>query len=215
MKGKPGQSDHYFGRGVHGNGNYCTSSATMEESITEYAGAFPLGGEGWVFQLKIRKEARIVTKDALKELPGPPRGLGDGDLGFKAQWHGYDVIHVEHRDYYVILNKRAVVVNEKSLPGNKEIEAIRDRGRKEVYSDPEYAKERELWEESERALKREEQLLDKAEEADIEKHEDRVRKLRDKAAKARYMLIDKFRRNSGMIKEMMQYFHELEGAKND
>ena len=185
----------------------------MEASIAKYAGAFPLGGEGWVFQLKILKEARIVTKDALKELPGPPRGLGDGDLGFKAQWHGYDVIHVEHRDYYVILNKRAVVVNEKSLPGNKEIEAIRDRGRKEIHSNPEYAKERELWEESERALKREEQLLGKAKEADIEKHGNRVEELQRKGMKARYMLIDKFRRNSGMIQRDDAILPRVGGGK--
>ena len=65
----------------------------MEESIARYAGAFLLGGEGWVFRLKTLKEARVVTKDALKESPDPPMDWGNGDLGFKAQWHNYDVIH--------------------------------------------------------------------------------------------------------------------------
>ena len=118
----------WFGRGAFGNGNYFAGPKDIDTPI-KFAKASD--DSGWVYAAKLKPDAKIIKyEDLLDEWENALRVdflSGDGDnwreffesQGDYAAFKGYDAIHVDHFDYYVVLNQRATVVDERMLPGGQ------------------------------------------------------------------------------------------------
>ena len=117
--------DVWYGEGSHGEGCYYTVSASIDYSLREFTGELMQGGRGWVYQAKIRPDAKVITRDELNKLPDLksfdefPEVLSHlEEEGMKAAIYGYEAIHVypgEKEEQIVILNKRILVANRASL----------------------------------------------------------------------------------------------------
>ena len=125
------KGDHFPGHGCFGAGTYCDSTKGSSNAASQYA-----GGSGSLLRIALPKTAKIIKQSELEKLvpKEPPGAVGYGHhprnqewWGVQAALAGYDAIHVDGKsnahgsygkNYYVILNRGAVVVQEtKAKPG--------------------------------------------------------------------------------------------------
>ena len=125
---------NWFGRGVHGNGNYF-KSALGEDALPEvfmYSGTYR-EETGWVYAAKLKPNAKIINADDIADefriamqQDGKKWGFESNEWweffnseGELAAFRGYDAMYVKEYDYYIILNQRSIVVDERMLPGGQ------------------------------------------------------------------------------------------------
>ena len=110
----------FVGRGIFGNGGYYGSERSLKTSFQ-----YSRSNDGHVFAAKLRPGSRIASKSELDDLHLAWRreNLDAGsrtfmdDIGRYAAREGYDAIKVDSNDFVVVLNNKALVVDERSLPG--------------------------------------------------------------------------------------------------
>ena len=139
VPGAPVDRDTWYGvMAAFGLGLYFTVSRSLEYSLRVFSGELLQGGDGWVLQAKIRKDASVITEEEIKRLPnldkipGFPRVLWHyaDDPAMKALYYDYDAIYVrsgQPDEQLVILNKRIMVVNRQSVPAPETEEHLHER----------------------------------------------------------------------------------------
>lgn len=136
------RGNYFAGLGIYGNGTYAATageamlkelrgySSNADEFLAAiqdgYAGevardyAGPAANDGGVMTMALKPNSKIIEKNDIEAmLYNELRGKTDpfeqkvlNDLGRFAAMKGYDAIYVKNRDYYVVLNRTAVVVGE-------------------------------------------------------------------------------------------------------
>ena len=129
----------WAGKGVYGNGSYYGYGERWSE-FTNYLG---FGDKGTVFASKLKPDAKVIKYSDLmamqdKDFRGLYKRLDEAldagditsdqysaikdsyqDLGRYALLKGYDVIDADHINYLVVVNNRAVYVDQRTLKGGQ------------------------------------------------------------------------------------------------
>ena len=116
---------NFIGVGIYGNGQYYGGPKAHGVPFGYTQGVPP--GHVWVSKLRadahvvdhdvvVREQSRFLSSSAASGLTTGQRAYLQ-DVGRYAGWRGYDAIHEKSNDYFVVVNKSAVVVSRESLPG--------------------------------------------------------------------------------------------------
>ena len=109
----------FTGVGVYGNGQYYSYGDNLESGI-DYGDT----KEGWVHFAKLHPEANIATDEDVANLmaeraEGSSPGIFGGNVGRQAAKAGFDAIQYEHPAYIVVLNRKSLLVDKRSLPNGE------------------------------------------------------------------------------------------------
>lgn len=121
----------FVGFGVYGNGNYFVGARTWRTAfqyITPY---------GWMFAAKLDPRSNVFLYDPQSAIGLAERiraGIAASksmelrqflqDEGRFLAYNGFDAIYVKDEDHVVVLNNRAVIVDDSSLPGGSIYEGV-------------------------------------------------------------------------------------------
>ena len=108
----------WMGTGAGVNGQYYGARGSMVAAM-DY-GSLDRGG--WIHTAKLNPEARVITRTGLSKLDRPWR-----NKGMNAVYHGFDAVYNEDNGLMVVLNRRALVVDGRSLPGGEFEQAARKK----------------------------------------------------------------------------------------
>jgi len=111
--------EHYAGAGMYGNGTYTAYGPDGLDIASLYKG---WSGKGGILRMTLAPEARVITESQLSELfyaaqQASASGLSmvARDQGRFAAMLGYDAIDVESRQFMVVLNRTALIIQDAIL----------------------------------------------------------------------------------------------------